>query len=260
MITSLSSLYKLASSGLSANQAYLDVVSNNIANVNTPGFKSSHALFAEALNDAAELPDPLDPRRYLGVRVSDVSPNLNQGTLSPSESPWHMAIDGPGYFQVRLPDDTLAYTRDGRFTVSASRQLATADGYLLEPALTLPEGAEAFHVNPDGSVLAEFADEQGERERREVGRITVMGFAAAERLSHVGQSLFTATPESGPAMPLRPDGQPWSEIVSHAVEGSNTELVEAMMDLISAQRAYAISARVLQTFDEMAAEASNLKR
>jgi flagellar basal-body rod protein FlgG len=260
MITSLSSLYKLASSGLSANQAYLDVVSNNIANANTPGFKSSHALFSEALDAAAELPDELDPRRYLGVRVSDVSPNLNQGTLSPAESPWHMAIDGPGYFQVRLPDGTLAYTRDGRFALSAARQLTTVDGYLLEPAVTLPEEGDAFHVNPDGTILAEFTDEQGDGERRDVGRITIMSFAAAERLNHIGQNLFTATPESGPAMPLRPDGQPWGEIVAQAVEGSNTDLVEAMMDLVSAQRAYAVSARVLQTFDDMAAEASNLKR
>jgi flagellar basal-body rod protein FlgG len=260
MITSLSSLFKLAASGLSANQAYLDVVSNNIANANTPGFKSSHALFSEALDDAAELPDQLDPRRYLGVRVADVSPSLFQGTLSTSDSPWHMAIDGLGYFQVRLPDGTPAYTRDGRFSLNASRQLVTADGYLLEPSVTLPEGAEASHVNPDGTILAEFEDEEGERERREVGRVTIMGFAAAERLNHIGQNLFTATPESGPAMPLRPDGQPWGEIVGQAIEGSNTELVEAMTDLVSAQRAYAISARVLQTFDDMAAEASDLKR
>lgn len=259
MLTALSSLYKLASSGLSANQAHLDVVSNNIANANTPGFKSSHVLFTEALNAAAELPDSLDPRRYLGVRVASVSPNLNQGILSPAESPWHMAIDGTGYFQVRLPDGTLAYTRDGRFALNGSRQLVTVDGYLLEPAVTIPEGGEAFHVNPDGAILAEFGDGE-ERERREVGRITVMGFAAAERLLHVGQNLFTATPESGPAMPARPDGQPWGEIIGHAVEGSNTELVEALTDLVTAQRAYAISARVLQTFDEMAAEASNLKR
>lgn len=260
MITSLSSLYKLAASGMSANQAYLDVVSNNIANANTPGFKSSHALFAEALDAAAELPDGLDVRRYLGVRVSDVSPNLNQGSLAPSELPWHMAIDGPGYFQVRLPNGAPAYTRDGRFALDATRQLVTADGYLLEPAVTFPEGADGFHVNPDGTILAEFVDEEGERERREVGRVTLMGFAAAERLEHLGQNLFAATPESGPAMPLRPDGQPWGEIASRAVEGSNTELVEAMTDLVSAQRAYAVSARVLQTFDEMAQEASNLKR
>jgi len=260
MITSLSSLYKLAASGLSANQAYLDVVSNNIANANTPGFKSSHALFAEALDGASELPDQLDPRRYLGVRVSDVSPNLNQGTLAPSESPWHVAIDGPGYFQVRLPNGTPAYTRDGRFSLDATRQIVTAEGYLLEPAVTLPEGAEGFHVNPDGAIMAEFVDADGERARRQVGRMTIMGFAAAERLSHIGQNLFTATPESGPAMPLRPDGQPWAEVAAQAVEGSNTDLVEAMMDLVSAQRAYAVSARVLQTFDEMASEASNLKR
>jgi len=260
MITSLTSLFKLAASGLSANQAYLDVVSNNIANANTPGFKSSHALFSEALDDAAELPDELDPRRYLGVRVADVSPSLSQGTLSPSDSPWHMAIDGSGCFQVRLPDGTLAYTRDGRFSTSASRQLVTVDGYLLEPSVTLPEEAEAFHVNPDGTILAEIQDEEGGRERIEVGLVTIMGFAAAERLNHIGQNLYTATPESGPAMPLRPDGQPWGEVVSQAVESSNTELVEAMTELVSAQRAYAISARVLQTFDDMAAEASNLKR
>lgn len=260
MITSLASLFKLASSGLSANQAYLDVVSNNIANANTPGFKSSHALFTEALDAAVEPSDELGARRYLGVRVSDVSPNLNQGILSPAESPWHMAIDGPGYFQVRLSDGTLAYTRDGRFSLGAERQLATVDGYLLEPAIALPEGGEAFHVNPDGTILAEFTDDEGDGERRELGRISVMGFAAAGRLNHIGQNLFTATPESGPAMPLRPDGQPWGEIVSQAIEGSNTDLAEAMVDLVNAQRAYAVSARVLQTFDEMAAEASNLKR
>ena len=260
MITSLSSLYKLAASGLSANQAYLDVVANNIANANTPGFRSHQALFTEALDNAAELPAQLDPRRYLGVRLVDVSPLMQQGTLSSSESPWHMAIDGWGYFQVRLPDGTPAYTRDGRLAPNASRQLVTVDGYPLEPSVTLPEGAEAFHVNPDGTILGEFVDAEGLHERREVGRIRIMGFAAAERLEAVGHNLFVATPESGPAMPLRPDGQPWGEVVSRAVEGSNTELAEAMTDLISAQRAYAIAARVLQTFDDMATEASNLKR
>jgi len=260
MITSLSSLYKLAASGLSANQAYLDVVANNVANANTPGFKSRHALFSEALDGAAELPDALDPRRYLGVRVVDTSPLMQQGTISVSDSPWHLAIDGRGYFQVRLPDGTLAYTRDGRFSPDASRRLVTVDGYPLEPAVTLAEEAEAFHVNPDGTILAEYADAEGQRERRELGRIVVIGFAAAERLDAIGQNLFVATPESGPAMPLRPDGQPWGEIIEQAVEGSNTELAEAMTDLVSAQRAYAIAARVLQTFDDMAAEASNLKR
>jgi len=126
--------------------------------------------------------------------------------------------------------------------------------------VTLAEEAEAFHVNPDGTILAEYADAEGQRERREMGRIVVIGFAAAERLDAIGQNLFVATPESGPAMPLRPDGQPWGEIIEQAVEGSNTELAEAMTDLVSAQRAYAIAARVLQTFDDMAAEASNLKR
>jgi len=260
MITALSSLYKLAASGLSANQAYLDVVSNNIANATTPGFKSSHAVFSEALDNAAELPEALDPSRYLGVRVADITPNLNQGTLSPSESPWDLAIDGPGYFQVRLPNGTLAYTRDGRLRLSSDRQLVTLDGYVLEPAVTLPEDANALYVNPDGTIVGDYVDAQGEGERREVGRITVMGFAAPERLSHAGQNLFLATAESGPAMPQRPDGQAWGEVAAHAIEASNTELVDAMVDLVSAQRAYAISARVLQTLDDMAGEATNLKR
>ncbi|HHX43214.1 MAG TPA: flagellar hook-basal body complex protein [Chloroflexi bacterium] len=260
MITALASSYKLAASGMRANQIHLDVVSNNIANANTPGFKSSHAYFAEALDSAAGGPDALDARRYLGVRVANTSPNLAQGTLAPSDAPWHMAIDGAGYFQIRLPDGTPAYTRDGRFALDARRRLVTVDGYLLEPAVTLPEGAQEAHVNPDGTIMAEFADEQGGRERREVGRITVMGFIVPERLQHIGKNLFAATPESGAAMPQRPDGQPWGEIVAQAVEGSNTELADAMMDLVSAQRAYAVSARVLQTYDEMAAEAANLKR
>lgn len=260
MITSLSSLFKLASSGLSANQAYLDVVSNNIANASTPGFKSSHALFSEALDEASELPDTLDPRRYVGVRVTDISPNLNQGTLSESESPWDLAIDGQGYFQVRMPNGDLAYTRDGRFRLDGERHLVTIEGYLLEPAVTLPEDADALHVNPDGAIMGEFTDAAGEGERREVGRISVIGFAAPERLSHAGQNLFLPTAESGPAMPLRPDGRPWGEVAANAIEGSNTDLSEAMVDLVSAQRAYAISARVLQTFDDMASEATNLKR
>jgi len=265
MITAIASLYGLARSGLVANQIRIDVVADNIANSNTAGFKSSYALFSEALDPAAEPTDGADIARYQGVQVIEITPDFSQGMVTPSESGWHLAIDGPGFFQIRLPDGTLAYTRDGQFQVDGNGQLVTDAGYALDPAITVPPLATSFVANADGTILGMFeaSDEatgQTTREMRQVGQVSLVGFVNPEGLSRMGQSLFVATGASGAALQQRPDGQPWGELIGGATESSNTCLVAAMTDLVAAQRAYALSARVLQTIDESAQFANELVR
>jgi len=265
MITAIASLYALACSGLLANQTRLDVVADNIANSNTPGFKSSHTLFSEALDPVAEAVDGTDLGRYEGVRILEISPDLSQGMVTPSESPWHLAVDGPGFFQVRLPDGTLAYTRHGQFQMGGDGQLVTAEGYPLDPPITVPSLGTSFAVNADGVILGMFEanDEpagQTIREMREVGRVSVVGFVNPEGLLRMGDSLFAATPASGSPLEETPDGRPWGDLIGGATESSNTSLVGSMTDLLAANRAYAISARLLQVIDESAQFANELVR
>jgi len=265
MITAIASLYRLACSGLTANQARLDVIADNIANSNTAAFKSNRTLFSEALDPTAEPPDEEGLVRYQGVRVLEISPDLAQGVVVPSESPWHLAIDGPGFFQVRLADGTLAYTRDGQFRIDRNAHLVTATGALLDPAITVPAEALTFAVNADGTIIGLFetTDQATGRtivETRELGRVATVGFVNPEGLLRIGNSMFVPSEASGPALTQRPNGQPWGELIGGAIESSNTRLVDAMTDMVVAQRAYALSARVLQTIDEAAEFANQLLR
>ena len=265
MITAIASLFKLASSSLRANQMRLDVVADNIANSYTTGFRASRTVFGEALNSAAQPEDGVEVGRYQGVRVLEISPDVAQGILSPSESCWHLAIEGLGFFQIRTPGGSLAYTRDGRFATSSERELVTANGYRLEPPVTLPADATAFAVNADGIILGQFesfdqATGQTIIQVREVGRISLAGFINPEGLERLGQNLYGSTESSGSALQRRPDGHRWGDIVGNALEGSNAELVEAMMEMVMAQRAYQLSARVLRTVDDMAGMANELVR
>jgi len=265
MITAIASLYGLACSGLVANQTRIDVVADNIANSNTTGFKSWHVLFAEAIDPAAQLTEGADIARYQGVRVLEISPDLSQGILTPSEHVWHLAIDGPGFFRIRLADGTLACTRDGQFQVDADGHLVTSAGHLLDPPIALPAEATSFAINADGAILGLFetlnqTTGQVTREMREVGQISLIGFVNPEGLRRMGHSLYLPTAASGQPLEAGPDGQPWGELIGGARESSNTSLVEAMTDLVAAQRAYALSARVLQTIDESAQFANELLR
>jgi len=265
MITAIASLYRLACSGLTTNQARLDVIADNIANSNTAAFKSNRTLFSEALDPAAEPPEEEGLVRYQGARVLEISPDFSQGVVTPSESPWHLAIDGPGFFQVRLANGSLAYTRDGQFRVDRDSHLVTATGALLDPAITVPEEVLSFAVNADGTIIGVFetTDQATGRtitETRELGRIATVGFMNPEGLLRIGNSMFAPSEASGPALTQRPNGRPWGELIGGAVESSNTSLVDAMTDIVAAQRAYAISARVLQTIDEAAEFANQLIR
>jgi len=265
MITAIASLYRLACSGLIANQTRLDVVADNIANSSTTGFKSYRVLVGEALAPASGTADGEDVAPYEGVRLLDISPDLSQGMITPSESAWHLAIDGPGFFQIRLPDGTLAYTRDGQFQMDGNGQLITATGYALDPAITVPAQVTGIVINANGVILGVFeaTDEtsgQMMREIREVGRVSVVGFVNPDGLLRTGHNLLVSTPASGEALAQRSDGERWGDLIGGATESSNTSLVEAMTDLVAAQRAYALCVRVLQTIDESAQFANELFR
>jgi len=262
MISALSSLYALASSGMVANARRLDVIADNMANSTTTGFKAALVQFGEALSDPAtrQVTDPA--RGGQGTLILSTMPSLAQGALQPADSPWHLAIDGPGFFRVQLPDGSMAYTRDGRFRLDEDGRLITSDGYLVMPNITLPEGAEHFAVNADGSILVwSPVDAEGDptaTEVREIGRLTLAGFPNPEGLQRIGHNLYASTDASGDSLVSEPGLQGLGEIVGRALESSNVSLIDEMADLMAARRAYAVAARLLTTVDDMGRLADEL--
>lgn len=253
MISALSSLFGLATSGLSANASRLDVIADNMANANTSGFKAALTQFGEAMSPP-ETREGNPVSSGQGTLLQDSSWHFGQGVIQPSDEAWHLAIDGPGLFRIRLPDGTLAYTRDGRFHPDENGALVTASGYALSPGIVLPQGATALLVNADGTVLAG----DGVSEMAVIGQITLSAFPNPGGLARVGYGLYVPTAASG--LPVNATaGQPIvGDIVGRTLESSNVSLVDQMAELVMARRAYAVAGRLLTTVDEMANLAEEL--
>jgi flagellar basal-body rod protein FlgG len=262
MITSVGALFAMAATGMSANQVRMDVIADNLSNVNTTGFKSRNAQFGEALARAV-LPDG-EVSMGQGVQVMGVTADMTQGSLSPSDQPWHLAIEGAGFFEIRLPDGGVAYTRDGRFRVDQEGRLVTTAGYALATPINVPREADGIVVNPDGTVMAQVTVTDAENRRvtetRELGHIELVGFRNPQGLDRVGGNLYAVTDASGPALRGAANAGAVGEVIGHALEMSNISLVEEMTELVSAQRAYTVCARLMHTMDEMTRIANDMIR
>ncbi len=261
----LRSLYS-ATSGMLAQQTHIDTTSNNIANVNTTGFKKSRADFNDLFYQAMQYagtntsnttlsPDGMEVG--LGVRPSAITKMFSQGSPKETENNLDVAITGKGFFQVRLPDGTTAYTRSGNFKLDEQGNLVTSEGYLLIPQITLPEDTTQVNIGVDGTVSVT----QGlQTTSNVIGQITLANFVNPAGLHSMGDNLFSITNASGDAIVGNPDSQGLGKLRQGFLELSNVRLVEEMTDLITAQRAYEANSKSIQTADAMLQTVNSLKR
>ncbi len=261
----LRSLYS-ATSGMLAQQTHIDTTSNNIANVNTTGFKKSRADFNDLFYQAMQYagtntsnttlsPDGMEVG--LGVRPSAITKMFSQGSPKETENNLDVAITGKGFFQVQLPDGTTAYTRSGNFKLDEQGNLVTSEGYLLIPQITLPEDTTQVNIGVDGTVSVT----QGlQTTSNVIGQITLANFVNPAGLHSIGDNLFSITNASGEAIVGNPDSQGLGKLRQGFLELSNVRLVEEMTDLITAQRAYEANSKSIQTADAMLQTVNSLKR
>ncbi|MBK8801374.1 MAG: flagellar basal-body rod protein FlgG [Fibrobacteres bacterium] len=260
----LRSLYT-AASGMLANQLSVDSISNNLANVNTAGYKKSRVEFQDLLyqtmiepggttSEGAKLPESLQVG--LGVKSVGNPRNFAQGNLTQTGNPWDVAIQGEGFFQVRMPDQTTGYTRDGSFKVNADGFLVTANGYYTDPQIQVPANSSSPTVGPDGRVTVLL---QGESDPTEIGQLEIAQFVNASGLRSIGQNLYQETDASGRSVVGAPGENGAGSLAAQYLESSNVQLVEEMVNLIIAQRAYEISSKAVTTSDNMLQTANNLK-
>lgn len=255
-----------AVTGMIAKQLDIDVIANNLANVNTPGFKKSRAEFQDLIYQTLRLPGstqaegllvPTGSQVGLGTRTSAISKLFSQGDFVQTGNLLDLAIEGEGFFQVQLPDGTTAYTRDGSFKLDAEGRIVTSDGYPLQPPITIPREATHIAIGADGTVTVNLP---GQAVPQQAGRIELARFANPEGLSSIGRNLFTTTAASGDAAVGAPGAEGFGTLAQGFLEMSNVKVVEEMVRMIIAQRAYEATSKAVSTADEMWGMANNLKR
>ena len=247
----------VAKTGLNAQQARIQVISNNLANVNTTGFKRDRANFATlAYQDtrvagqqsSGETAYAEGLNLGTGVAVQSTSQIMTQGTLDTTGNAFDLALDGDGFFQIAMPGGKIGYTRAGNFTRSAEGMLVTQQGFAVQPEITVPEGATAIAISPDGTVSASI---NGESEPTELGQIQIARFTNPAGLQALGDNFLAETAASGAAeLGVAGEGGR-GQIRQGMLEGSNVNIVEELVAMIEAQRAYEISSKMVSAVDEM---------
>lgn len=256
----------IAATGMQAQQLNVDTVANNLANVNTTGFKKGRVSFSDlVVRDAARVAGAeadrgllADPTRVgAGVGIAGLSKLFDMGDMKKTESPLDLAIQGDGFLEITLPDGATAYSRGGTFKVNRDGLLATQAGHALKPGLSIPENAEAVMIGSDGRVQVRIA---GQATPMEVGQLQVVRFANPQGLLSQGDALYRASEASGEPITGRPGEDGMGTLAQGFLEGSNVKMVEEMVNLMVAQRAYEASVKVIQASDEMAAMANGLRK
>ena len=257
----LRSLYT-SSTGMIAQQQNLDVIANNLANVNTNGFKQQRAEFKDLMYDTMRSATvdgrPEGVQVGMGVRLAATSSNFKTGNLQNTGNSMNVAIQGNGFFRVLLPNGTPAYTRDGSFQPNGQGDLVNADGLYLDPRINVPEGTTAVSIDLKGHVTG-LVPSQGDT-AQPLGDILLSTVANPAGMMRLGGNLFAATEASGEATAKTPGDEGAGSILSEYLEGSNVEVVEEMTRMITAQRAYEINSKAIQTADDMLGIVNNLKR
>jgi flagellar basal-body rod protein FlgG len=247
-----------AASGLSALSTQLDVVANNLANVNTQGFKSSRANFQDLLYIERAQPGvensngdqrPTGLFVGLGVKVSGTQVNFTQGAPITTDRPLDLLIEGNGFFQVQIEDGQLAYTRAGNFTLNADGELVlgTDVGRRLEPVITIPDDAQSITISSDGRV---FVSIQGQTEPQEQGQLELATFINPTGLNQAGENLFTESAASGPPIVGIPSEDQFGRIFQGRLESSNVDATFELIELIRTQRAFEINSQAIRAADE----------
>ncbi len=254
----------VARTGLDAQQTHLDVISNNLANVSTNGFKRARAVFEDLLYQTIRQPGaqssqttqiPSGLQIGTGVRPVASERIQTQGNLQQTGNSLDMAIQGSGFFQVQLPDGTTAYTRDGSFQRDSQGQLVTSSGYVVQPAITIPADALSITVGKDGTVSV---TQPGQTASTQIGTIQVANFVNPGGLLSTGENLFLETSSSGAPTVSTPGTNGTGVINQNYVETSNVNVAEELVSMIEAQRAYELNSRVVTTADQMLSKLTNL--
>jgi flagellar basal-body rod protein FlgG len=247
----------VSKTGLSAQDIKLSTISNNLANVNTTGFKRDRAVFQDLLDQVNRQPGGLNTQNSelpsglqlgTGVRVVGTTKQFSQGNLQITEQPLDLAINGRGFLQIQLPDGQMAYTRDGQFQLNSDGDVVTPDGYLLEPAINVPENATNITIGKDGTVTA-VTDDQASPIN--LGQITLVDFINPQGLQAIGNNLFKATNSSGDPTEGEPGLSGLGTLEQGSIESSNVEVVEELVNMITTQRAYEMNSKVVSTSDQM---------
>jgi flagellar basal-body rod protein FlgG len=257
---------RTAASGMAAQQLNVEVISNNIANMNTVGFKRQRAEFQDLLYQNVERMGaqsssqgtvvPTGIQIGAGVKAGSVYRITEQGTPSQTGNRYDMAIDGRGYFQVNLPSGETAFTRAGNFAVNGEGQLVTDDGYAVNPAITIPQDAVDVSISKSGQVQV---ITQGSTEPSIVGQLELATFFNEAGLEAVGDNLLMETAASGPATVGTPGAAGFGQILQGYTEASNVDAVSEISALIVAQRAYEMNSKVISTADDMLSVAAQVK-
>lgn len=260
MISALNS----AASGMEAQMAQIDSISNNLANVNTTGYKKSRAEFQDLLyetlqepgaNTSAQSQAPVGIQRGMGVKVSGTQRNFEMGNPVSTSRDLDMMIRGDGFFMVQLPTGEMGYKRDGSFYKSSTGRIETIEGYPLQPEITVPAGAKRLEITDDGTVWVMM----NESERQQVGQVQLATFVNNGGLKAMGKNIFLATEASGAANVLPPNQSPAGSIMQNYLESSNVDVVREMTDMISTQRAFEMNSKVIQTVDQMLQNTTGLR-
>jgi flagellar basal-body rod protein FlgG len=254
----------ISKTGMEAQQTQLDTIAHNLANVGTNGFKRGHVVFEDLIyqnlrqagaNSSQQTQLPTGLQVGLGVRPVSLSRNFSQGNLQQTGNSLDLAVKGNGFFQIQLPDGSVAYTRDGSFQVSAQGQIVTNAGYTVQPGITIPANAQNVTVAADGTVSALLP---GQSAPTSVGQLQLASFANPAGLDPRGENLFTETAASGTPSAAAPGSSGLGALAQGFVETSNVNLVEELVAMIQTQRAYEINSKAIQTSDQMLQRLGNL--
>ena len=248
--------------GIQAHQTMLDVAGNNLANVNTTGFKRDRAVFEDLIyqnvrqagassTEDTELPSGL----YLGTGVRTVATQKlhSQGNIIQTNNSFDIAVQGNGFFQISHPDGSIVYTRDGSFGLDSSGQMVTQNGYQLDPAITIPANTLSVTVGSDGTVSAMVA---GNNAPTQIGSITLAQFVNPTGLEAVGDNLYRESAASGTAQIDTPGTNGAGTLIQGSLESSNVNVVEELVNMIETQRAYEMNSKAISTTDDMLAYVS----
>ncbi|MEW6164202.1 MAG: flagellar basal-body rod protein FlgG [Pseudomonadota bacterium] len=247
----------IAKTGLDAQQTHLDVISHNLANVSTNGFKRQRAVFEDLLYQNMRQPGAQSSQQtqvpsglMLGTGVRPVATEHihTQGSLQRTDNPLDMAINGQGFFQIQMPDGTLAYTRDGAFQRDSTGQIVTSSGYPLSPAVTIPQDTVSITISRDGIISALQA---GQTTATQVGTVQLATFVNNGGLQSMGENLYVETASSGTPTPATPGTNGSGLINQGMVETSNVNVAEELVTMIQTQRAYELNSKAVSTSDAM---------
>ena len=248
----------IAATGMSAQQTNVEVIANNIANINTTGFKRAKAEFTDLLYEAQRLQGvssrgndatiPEGAQVGLGVRTAAIRNLQTQGSLTQTGNTYDLALQGRGWFQITGPNGDTVYSRAGAFNTNATGQLVNLDGFAIIPSIVVPPNTNAVTVSASGIVNASVA---GNTTPTQIGQLTIANFANESGLEHLGNNLFKETPASGTPVTGVPGDPGYATITQGYLESSNVDPVKEISDLISAQRAYEMNSKVVQAADQM---------